>query len=97
MAGEAATVPAECPDCGGAVITACPACGEAIASLMAITCAGCGQPLRARELFGVEIRRKPERHARDAPRADCAGAVASEMTDSAVDAPLRVGNNGTDS
>jgi hypothetical protein len=97
MTGEAAAVPAECPDCGGAVIAACPACEEPIASLMAITCAACGEPLRARELFGVEIRRKPERHARHAERADCAGAVAREMTDSAVDAVARMGNNGTDS
>ncbi|HEU0194634.1 MAG TPA: hypothetical protein VFQ71_10575, partial [Gaiellales bacterium] len=48
----------------GTVITACPDCGEPIASLMALTCRGCGRQLRPSELFGVEIRRKPERHRR---------------------------------
>jgi predicted amidophosphoribosyltransferase len=63
MLGTAASLPEACPDCGGRVITSCPDCGEAIASMMAITCSGCGRALRDRELFGVEIRRKPERHA----------------------------------
>ena len=64
MAGGAAAVPAECPDCGGAVITACPHCGESIASLMALTCRGCGAELRGPQAFGEDIRRKPERHRR---------------------------------
>jgi hypothetical protein len=28
---------------------------------MGVTCRACGEPLREAELFGVEIRRKPER------------------------------------
>jgi hypothetical protein len=60
MAGSAASVPASCPDCGGRVVTACPACGEPIVSLMGVRCRACGEPLREAELFGVEIRRKPE-------------------------------------
>jgi hypothetical protein len=69
MAGGAAAVPAECPDCGGRVLTACPACGESIASLMALTCRACGAELRPPDAFGGPIRRKPERHRRvDAPR-----------------------------
>jgi predicted amidophosphoribosyltransferase len=64
MATNAGTLPAECPDCGGEVITACRRCGAGIASLMALTCAECGAELRPAQLFGVDIRRKPERHHR---------------------------------
>jgi predicted amidophosphoribosyltransferase len=63
MLGAGGALPTACPDCGGDVLTACPDCGEPIASLMAITCSGCGRELRPKHLFGVEIRRKPERHA----------------------------------
>jgi hypothetical protein len=70
MVGNEATVPRTCPDCGGEVITACRDCGEPIPSLMAITCAGCGGQLRHAVLFGVEIRRKPEKHA---PRTTACG------------------------
>jgi hypothetical protein len=61
MSGGAASVPERCPDCGGEVLTACRACGAPIRSLMALTCRECGAELRPPELFGVEIRRKPER------------------------------------
>jgi predicted amidophosphoribosyltransferase len=64
MAPNADTLPAECPDCGGEVITACPGCGAGIRSLMALTCAECGGELRPAQLFGTDIRRKPERHRR---------------------------------
>jgi predicted amidophosphoribosyltransferase len=64
MAPNADTLPAECPDCGGKVITACPKCGGGIRSLMALTCSECGEELRPAQLFGGEIRRKPERHRR---------------------------------
>jgi len=64
MTGGAASVPAECPDCGGTVIAACPECGESIASLMALTCRACGAELRGSQAFGGDIRRKPERHKR---------------------------------
>jgi len=71
MAPNADAVPPVCPDCGGRVITACPKCGAGIASMMALTCAGCGEELRPAQLFGTEIRRKPERHRRlDSPRAE---------------------------
>jgi len=70
MEPNADSVPAVCPDCGGEVITACPGCGAGIGSLMALTCAECGTELRPARLFGVDIRRKPERHRRlDAQRA----------------------------
>jgi predicted RNA-binding Zn-ribbon protein involved in translation (DUF1610 family) len=64
MGPHADAVPAVCPDCGGEVITACRSCGAGIASLMALTCAECGTELRPAQLFGVDIRRKPERHRR---------------------------------
>jgi len=64
MGPNAATLPERCPDCGGEVITACRSCGAGIASLMALTCAECGAELRPAQLFGVDIRRKPERHRR---------------------------------
>jgi predicted RNA-binding Zn-ribbon protein involved in translation (DUF1610 family) len=64
MAPNADAVPTVCPDCGGQVITACPRCGTGIVSMMALTCAGCGEELRPAHLFGTEIRRKPERHRR---------------------------------
>ena len=35
--------------------------GAPIESLMGVTCRACGEPLREAELFGIEIRRKPER------------------------------------
>jgi predicted amidophosphoribosyltransferase len=69
MGPHADAVPAVCPDCRGEVITACRSCGAGIASLMALTCAECGTELRPAQLFGVDIRRKPERHRRlDAQR-----------------------------
>jgi len=64
MAPNADSLPAVCPDCGGRVITSCPACGAGITSLMALTCAECDTELRPATLFGVNIRRKPERHRR---------------------------------
>ena len=70
MGPNADMLPSECPDCGGEVITACPSCGAGIASMMALTCADCGAELRPAQLFGTEIRRKPERHRRlDSARA----------------------------
>jgi predicted amidophosphoribosyltransferase len=79
MGPNAGSVPSVCPDCGGRVITECPGCGAGIASMMALTCAGCGEELRPAQLFGTEIRRKPERHRRlDSPR----GARDNERTPS---------------
>ena len=43
------------------MLSACPACGAPIVSLMGIACRECGEPLREPVLFGVEIRRKPEK------------------------------------
>jgi hypothetical protein len=63
MEGNAEAIPATCPDCGGDVISACPECGSPIASLMGIGCRECGAPLREPVLFGIEIRRKPEKGA----------------------------------
>jgi predicted RNA-binding Zn-ribbon protein involved in translation (DUF1610 family) len=64
MAPHADALPERCPDCGGEVITACAGCGAGIFSLMALTCAECGAELRPATMFGVDIRRKPERHRR---------------------------------
>jgi hypothetical protein len=61
MGGDEAAMPQWCPDCGGRVLSSCPACQAPIVSLMGIACRECGEPLREPELFGVEIRRKPER------------------------------------
>jgi hypothetical protein len=61
MGGDETEIPQLCPDCGGRVLSACPACEAPIVSLMSIACRECGEPLREPELFGVEIRRKPEK------------------------------------
>jgi hypothetical protein len=45
------------------VIFACGECGAPILSLMGIGCRDCGAPLRPPDLFGVSIRRKPEKGA----------------------------------
>ena len=79
MTGDPAGVPASCPDCGGRVLSACPACGAPIRSLMALTCAGCGERLREDVLFGETIRRKPERHRRPVSLDAAAGAVDNEV------------------
>ena len=57
------------------MLTACPACGAPIASLMGIGCRECGQPLREPVLFGVEIRRKPEKGAAATVTPSAAGIV----------------------
>ena len=84
-AGLPVDLPERCPDCGASVLAGCPACGEAITSLMQITCAGCGEALRAAELFGGPIRRRPERHAQPAAAPECAGEAAAAF--SAAEAP----------
>ncbi|MCS7006394.1 MAG: hypothetical protein RMM28_02315 [Thermoleophilia bacterium] len=50
-------LPAACPACGGELRRRCPACGAPIASAFAVTCEGCGEEVRAPELFGTRIRR----------------------------------------
>jgi len=73
MGGAEATLPDRCPDCGGEIVSACPGCGAPIVSLMGISCRECGHPLREPTLFGVEIRRKPEKIAADAAPVDARG------------------------
>jgi predicted amidophosphoribosyltransferase len=80
MGGAEETMPSVCPDCGGRVLSACPACDAPIVSLMGITCRECGEPLRAPELFGVEIRRKPEKVAGDNGAVDAAGVRDDNVT-----------------
>ena len=46
-----------CPTCGSRLVARCPACAARIASMFAVACEGCGQPLREAERFGVPIRR----------------------------------------
>jgi hypothetical protein len=80
MGGGEQDIPEVCPDCGGRVLSACPACAEPIVSLMGITCRQCGEPLRAPELFGVEIRRKPEKVAGEAAVVDAAAVPGDNVT-----------------
>jgi predicted amidophosphoribosyltransferase len=70
MAGAEGSLPERCPDCGGEVVSECPGCGEPIVSLMGITCRACGHALREPTLFGVEIRRKPEKVGAGTARVD---------------------------
>ena len=49
-------LPRACPHCGGEVRSRCPFCDARVPSAFAVDCA-CGQPLRPRDLFGVDIRR----------------------------------------
>jgi hypothetical protein len=93
LAAMPVELPEACPDCGGALLSACPACGAGIASLMQVTCAGCGEALREAELFGVPIRRKPEKHAQPSEAPACAGeaAEAFAQAEPAADAPACAG------
>ena len=77
MGDDQPEIPQWCPDCGGRVLSACPACQAPIVSLMGIACRECGEPLREPELFGVEIRRKPERGPVRTPPVD-AGAASDD-------------------
>jgi DNA-directed RNA polymerase subunit RPC12/RpoP len=54
---DEAELPTSCPQCGGTLRHRCPDCGLRIASAFAVECEGCGTPIRATELFGVQIRR----------------------------------------
>jgi hypothetical protein len=47
---------------------------------MGIACRQCGEPLRDAELFGVEIRRKPEKVAVDTAAVDAAGVRDDNVT-----------------
>jgi predicted RNA-binding Zn-ribbon protein involved in translation (DUF1610 family) len=60
LEGVSAPEHEDCPDCGAPMLTRCGACDAAIESAMQVDCRACGAPLRAAELFGSEIRRKPE-------------------------------------
>jgi predicted amidophosphoribosyltransferase len=60
MEGHSEVREPACPDCGSDLLVGCSACGETIASVMQVNCRACGEPLRAPELFGGPIRRKPE-------------------------------------
>ena len=61
-------------------MSACPGCGAPIVSLMGITCRECGHALREPTLFGVEIRRKPERVASDTGAVDAGGDVRDNVS-----------------
>jgi hypothetical protein len=50
-----------------------------VRSIAALTCSACHHELRGPELFGRPIRRKPERHAAQAPQ--CAGEVAAAFAE----------------
>ena len=52
-------VPSECGSCGGEVIHRCPSCSAPISSTFAVDCEECGEPLRAPELLGMQIRKRP--------------------------------------
>jgi hypothetical protein len=82
MDGNESGIPERCPDCGGEVVAACRSCGAPIVSLMGITCRECGEPLREATLFGVEIRRKPEKLSVTAPAVDGKGDVRDNVSTS---------------
>ena len=50
-------LPPGCPHCGGELRHRCPQCAAPIPSAFAVDCEECGEPIRPRELFGVQIRR----------------------------------------
>ena len=50
-------VPARCPQCGGEMRLRCPDCDARIASMFAVDCGECGEPLRPGEAFGAPIRK----------------------------------------
>jgi ribosomal protein S27E len=51
-------VPAQCAQCGGAVLRRCPGCSAPFSSMFAVDCESCGEPLRSPELLGTKIRRR---------------------------------------
>ncbi len=50
-------LPPDCPQCGGELRHRCASCNAPIPSAFAVECEECGSPVRATELFGVQIRR----------------------------------------
>jgi predicted RNA-binding Zn-ribbon protein involved in translation (DUF1610 family) len=54
---DEASLPSECPQCGGALRHRCPQCEAPIPSAFAVECEECGAPMREAELFGTTIRR----------------------------------------
>jgi hypothetical protein len=54
---DEAELPAGCPQCEGELRHRCPWCKAPIPSAFAVECEECGEPVRSRELFGVQIRR----------------------------------------
>jgi hypothetical protein len=60
FAATEAELPAACPACGGELLSRCPACEARIASAFAVSCEGCGAPLRPDDAFGVRIRKAKE-------------------------------------
>ena len=54
---DEASLPQQCPTCGGPLRHRCPSCGEPIASAFAVACEECGAEVRKPELFGTSIRR----------------------------------------
>jgi predicted RNA-binding Zn-ribbon protein involved in translation (DUF1610 family) len=47
-----------CPQCGGRMLRRCPSCAAPFSSMFAVDCESCGEPLRASQLFGTNIRRR---------------------------------------
>jgi hypothetical protein len=50
-------LPASCPECNGAMRSHCPACNARFTSVFAVDCESCGEALRPKQLFGVDIRK----------------------------------------
>ena len=50
-------LPPACPQCGGELRSHCPACDARFSSAFAVDCEACGEPLRAPDQFGVQIRK----------------------------------------
>jgi len=53
-----AEVTEECPQCSGQMLRRCPSCSAAFSSMFVVDCESCGEPLRAAQLFGTNIRRR---------------------------------------
>jgi hypothetical protein len=48
-------LPRECPQCAGEMRSRCPSCAVRFSSVFAVECESCGEALRPKQLFGIDI------------------------------------------